>query len=210
VRGLDILKLHLFVLHNTYTMSFPLFRSRFLRYNKHYIGTIIQADLLPPPRTLIMDFTLTHTCYGRSNLHPIGQLTHTRRSDPIVFIPLAVDTSGRIYDDFLRILFLYAHRESSVLTNELPEGSDQFRLEIDPEFRFLRATCLTNLKGSVGVLLPKDSAMRISIPIDLSSRPFIPLPWFIRSRCQTPLLTVTELRSTKLHQRLVKNGVILR
>jgi hypothetical protein len=27
-----------------------------------------------------MDFTLTHTCFGRSNL-PYGQLTHTRRSD---------------------------------------------------------------------------------------------------------------------------------
>ena len=40
-----------------------------------------QADRLPPPRTLIMDFTLTHTRYGRSNLHPIGQLTHTRWSD---------------------------------------------------------------------------------------------------------------------------------
>jgi hypothetical protein len=31
-------------------------------------------DLLPPPRTLIMDFTLTHTRYGRSNLHLMGQL----------------------------------------------------------------------------------------------------------------------------------------
>ncbi len=28
-----------------------------------------------------LDFTTTHTCFGRSNLHPIGQLTHTRRSD---------------------------------------------------------------------------------------------------------------------------------
>ena len=40
-----------------------------------------QADRLPPPRTLIMDFTLTHTRFGHSNVHPIGQLTHTRRSD---------------------------------------------------------------------------------------------------------------------------------
>ena len=40
-----------------------------------------QDDRLPPPRTLIMDFTLTHTRFGRSNVHPIGQITHTRRSD---------------------------------------------------------------------------------------------------------------------------------
>ena len=39
-----------------------------------------QADRLPP-RTLIVDFTLTHTRFGRSNVNPIGQLTHTRRSD---------------------------------------------------------------------------------------------------------------------------------
>ena len=134
------------------------------------------ADRLPPPRTLIMDFTLTHTRFGRSNVHPIGQLTHTRRSDgapepdgvlktvarakiihyrqlylnrpdPIAFMPVAVDTSGRIYDDFSRLLFLHAHREASGLANELLEESDQFR--------FRRTACLTNLKGSLGLILAK-------------------------------------------------------
>ena len=28
-----------------------------------------------------MDFTMTHVRFGRSHLHPITQLTHTRRSD---------------------------------------------------------------------------------------------------------------------------------
>ena len=51
-----------------------------------------------------------------------------------------MDTSGRPYDDFIRLLFLHAHREASALANELPEESDQFR--------FLRAACLANLKGS--------------------------------------------------------------
>jgi len=37
VRGLDILKLQLFVLHNTDTISFPLFTSRILRYNKQQL-----------------------------------------------------------------------------------------------------------------------------------------------------------------------------
>ena len=82
---------------------------------------------------------------------------------------------GRIYDDFSRLLFLHAQREASALANELPEESDQFR--------FLRATCLVNIKGSVGLILAKDSAIRISIRLDLSSRTFIPLPCFIRSRC---------------------------
>ena len=56
------------------------------------------------------------------------------RSEPIDFIPVAVDTSDRIYDDFLRLLFLHAHREASSLANDIPEESGHFR--------FLRAACL--------------------------------------------------------------------
>ena len=40
-----------------------------------------QSNRLPPPRTLIMDFTLTHIRFGRSNFLPIGQLTHRNCSD---------------------------------------------------------------------------------------------------------------------------------
>jgi hypothetical protein len=40
-----------------------------------------QNDRLPPPRTLILDFTLTHTCFGTSHVHSTEQLTHTRRLD---------------------------------------------------------------------------------------------------------------------------------
>ena len=81
--------------------------------------------------------------------------------------------SQHLYNDFTRLLFLHAHREASALANELPEESDQFR--------FLR-------KGTVGLIMTKTSAMRISIPLDLSSRPFVPLQRFIRSGRPTPLL----------------------
>ena len=54
-------------------------------------------------------------------------------------------TTVRLYDDFILLIFLHTHREVSVLTNELPEESDQFR--------FLRVACLVNLKGSVGLIL---------------------------------------------------------
>jgi hypothetical protein len=37
----------------------------------------------PSPRTLILDFSMTHIRFVRSNLHPIGQLTHTRSSDGV-------------------------------------------------------------------------------------------------------------------------------
>ena len=133
-----------------------------------------QDDRLPPPRTLILDFTMTHTRYGRSHVHSIGQLTNTRSSDgapepdgalkvvagkkildyrqlyidhpePIAFMPVVVvDTSDCIYDDFLRLPFLHAHREASTLANEIPEETGQFR--------FLCAACLANIKGSVGLI----------------------------------------------------------
>ncbi len=150
-----------------------------------------QADRLPPPRTLILDFTLTHTRYGSSHVHTTGQLTNIRRSDgapeldgdlrevvrtkilhyrqlylnlpdPIAFLPNLADTTCRVYDDFSRLLFLHAHREASALANEIPEESGQFR--------FLRPARYANIKGSVGLILAKASAMRISIPLDLSSR----------------------------------------
>jgi hypothetical protein len=177
-----------------------------------------QADRHPPPRTLTLDFTLTHTRYGSSLVHTAGQLTNTRRSDgapepddalrvvarkkilhyrqlylnrpdPIAFLPVAVDTTGRIYDDFSRLLFLHANREASALANEIPEESDQFRC--------LRAACYANIKWSVGLTLAKASDMRISIPLDLSSQPFTPLPCFIRSRRPPPLLAPSHVFSPR-------------
>ena len=91
-----------------------------------------------------------------------------------------MDATGLMYDEFIRLLFLHAHREASALANELPEESDRFR--------FHRASCFANLKGAVGLIMTKASAMRISIPLDLSSRTCVPLPHFIRSRRPTPLL----------------------
>ncbi len=78
-----------------------------------------------------------------------------------------MNTSGRLYDDFCRLLFLDVHRESSDLSGELPEESDQFH--------FLRTACFVNLKVSVGLILVKVSTKRVFIPLDLFTRSFIPL-----------------------------------
>ena len=105
-----------------------------------------------PPRTLVMDVTMTHDCYGRTTQRTNGTLTHrvsstgaaqpdgalnkavrikirhyrqiyADRSHPVVFLPVVVRTSGHAYEDFTRMLFLHAHREASILTGELPEVS---------------------------------------------------------------------------------------
>jgi hypothetical protein len=107
---------------------------------------------------------------------------YINRPDPIVFLPVVVNTTGHIYDDFSRLLFLHVNRETSVLANEIPEKSGQFRL--------FRPDCYVNIKVSVGLILTKVSVIRISVPIDLSSWPFIPLSCFIRSRC--PITTFLD------------------
>ncbi len=69
------------------------------------------------------------------------------RTDPIVFLPITVDTSGRVYEDFPRLLFLHKYREVSILAGELPEASEQFR--------FLRDSRFANHKDSEGLILVK-------------------------------------------------------
>ena len=111
---------------------------------------------------------LTHTRLSDGDPDPDGTLKDTvrikirnyrnfylNRPDPIAFVPLTVDTTGHLYDDFIRFLFLHAHREASALTNELPEESDQFR--------FLRAVCFANLKGTVGLIMTKSYRFSISL-----------------------------------------------
>ncbi len=174
-----------------------------------YVILPLGEDDRLPPRTLVMDVTMTHDRYGRTTQHTNGALTHrvsstgapqsdgalnktvrikirhqrqiyVDRPDPIVFLPIVVSTSGHVYEDFALLLFLHVYRESSILSGELPEESEQFR--------FLRSSHLTNLKDSVGLILAKASAMRVTIPIDLSTRSFIPLPRFLNSRRVSPLL----------------------
>ena len=65
---------------------------------------------------------------------------YLNRPDPIVFLPLTVDISDCLYDDFIRFLFFHTHRETSSLTYELPEESDQFRV--------IQTVCFANYTSS--------------------------------------------------------------
>jgi hypothetical protein len=127
----------------------------------------------------------THfTCFtGTKTFADTIRQLYTDKTDPRVFLTVVVNTSGRVYDDFVRLLFLHAHREASALAGELSEESDRLR--------FLRAACLTNLKVCVGLILAKASVMWVTIPLDVleSTRSFIPLPRFFHSRRTQPLLT---------------------
>ncbi len=183
-------------------------------YVRHVSSTLVFS--LPPHR-LILKFCLylslsrfiINKHSGRTTQHTLGAITHrvsstgapqpdgvlnkvvrmkirhyrqiyVDRTDPIVFLPITVSTSGHVYEDFGRLFFLQAHREVSILVGELPEESEQFR--------FFRVSRLDNLNGSVGLILVKDSPIRVTIPIHLSTWSFIPLPRFLNSRRVSPLL----------------------
>ncbi len=107
-----------------------------------------------PPHTLVMDVTMTHDRYVRTTQRTNGELTHissstgapqpddtlnnavrikvrhyrqiyTDRTDPIVFLSVVMSTSGRVYDDFSRLIFLHSRREASILAGELPTSTSQ-------------------------------------------------------------------------------------
>jgi hypothetical protein len=48
------------------------------------------------------------------------------KTDPIIFLTVTVNTSGRVYDDIVRFLFLHVHRETSVLTGDLSRNLNSF------------------------------------------------------------------------------------
>ena len=83
----------------------------------------------------------------------------------------------------MHVLFLHVHRDTSAVSEEWTEESAQFH--------FIRAACLSNLKGSIGLMLAKSSVIRVTIPLDLSPRSFISLPRFLHTRTTTSLLTPT-------------------
>jgi len=64
----------------------------------------------------------------------------------------------------------------SCLAGKLPEESEQFR--------FLRTTHLVNLKGSVGLISVKDSAMRVAVLYKNLDRPSVICPDQILGRAQ--------------------------
>ena len=85
----------------------------------------------PPP-----DGTLNNTARIKNN-----HLNHIYVERPV--LPVAVNTSVRINEEFLLLYVLNSNREASALSGEYPEESDQLC--------FLRSDCLTNLKGLSGM-----------------------------------------------------------
>jgi hypothetical protein len=79
------------------------------------------------------------------------------------FMPAIVSTSGRLHSEFIRILFLQAHRETECFC----EDSRVLSAQSDRGFFHYRHTAFSSiLKSRVGNILVKVSGLRINLNID--------------------------------------------
>ena len=80
----------------------------------------------------------------------------------ITFMPAITSTSSRMHGEFLRLLFLQAHRETTAHFTAIGMPAQQHC----DAFRFRRAAFYNGLKSKVGLAAAKTAAMRINLNID--------------------------------------------
>jgi hypothetical protein len=81
----------------------------------------------------------------------------------VSFIPTIASTSGRLHSEFVRLLFLQAHRETDrffVASGVLSTKSDR------GFFHYHRVTFSVHLKNKVGLVLAKAASLRITLNFD--------------------------------------------
>jgi hypothetical protein len=106
----------------------------------------------------------------------------------VSFMPAIASTSDRLHSEFVRILFLQAHRE----TDRFFATSGVHFTQTHPggQFTFRGASFLSQVQNKVGLALAKTEALRININLDGS--PIASKSHTHPSHSQTsPLLTLS-------------------
>jgi hypothetical protein len=137
-------------------------------------------------RSLVFDLSITHVRVDSStHAHQNGLLSHPQDLDAplglaaqrkanryrqqyadnqnISSFPAIVSTSTRMHGDFLRLLFLQAHRETEAHFNAT--GVPSQRNQSD-SFRFKRAAFYQSLESKVGLAAAKAAALRIDLNVE--------------------------------------------
>ena len=81
----------------------------------------------------------------------------------VAFMPAIASTSGRLHSEFIRLLFLQAHRETDrffATSGVQPAQSNR------GTFHIKRAAFLGQLKAKIGSSLAKAAALRVNLNID--------------------------------------------
>ena len=140
---------------------------------------------------LVLDLSITHDRFGSSsdpslngNLHYPNNIDRSLnevaddkirkyRADynnnppnTVSVMPAIVSTSGRLHSEFVRLLFLQAHRETDRF---FAASGVQLAQQDRGQFHYRRAAFLQQLKIRVGLALAKTAALRINLNIDGAS-----------------------------------------
>jgi hypothetical protein len=84
-------------------------------------------------------------------------------SNSISFMPAITSTSGRLHSEFVRLLFLQAHRETDRF---FAASGVQVAQPTSGQFHFRRAAFSSQLKSKIGNMLANAAALRITLTID--------------------------------------------
>jgi hypothetical protein len=91
---------------------------------------------------------------------------NNRPPSVVSFMPVIASTSGRLHSEFVRLLFLQAHRE----TDHFFAASGVLLAQSDCGFYHLRRAAVSaQLKSKVGLALTKAAALRIMLNLDGTS-----------------------------------------
>jgi hypothetical protein len=80
----------------------------------------------------------------------------------ISFLPAIMSTSNRMHGEFLRLLFLQAHRETEA---HFTAAGMPLQRNQSESFRFKRAAFYQGLKSKVGLAAAKAAALRINLNV---------------------------------------------
>ena len=138
--------------------------------------------------SLVLDLRIAHDRFGSSsdpslngNLHYPNNIDRSldeaaddkirkyrvdynnRPPSVVSFMPAIASTSGRLHSEFVRILFLQAHRETDRF---FATSGVQSAQSTSGQFHFRRAAFSSGLKSKVGLALAKAAALRINLNLD--------------------------------------------
>jgi hypothetical protein len=170
-------------------------------------------------RSLVFDLSITHDRFGSSShVQQNGSLSHPQDLDGpmrvaahrktnacrqtyadnqnISFLPAIMSTSNRMHGEFLRLLFLQAHRETESHFTAAGLSSQRNQTE---SFRFKRAAFYQGLKSKVGLAAAKAAALRINLNVQGCSIVAAPMHAPSRTSLLLPLLLSHNLPLPRVH-----------
>ena len=94
-----------------------------------------------------------------------SQKFHTMKHAQTTFMPAIAGTTGRLHSEFIRLLFLQAHRETDRFFTA--SGVQSPESNLGASYFHLRRTAFSSLlKSRVGNIIAKSSALRVNLNLD--------------------------------------------